>query len=463
MMKYVSFALLVALNTGVCCAQASHQSRKYLSVGEQFLKENKMDSAFKYLDAGYKTSIKSNDKKLQAGYCRQLGSYYCNIKDFNHANWYLNNALGFYIELKSKIDEDEARDYMKANHLISFDRQKCGGIEIGSKGVKYSILSFEFVEGKVTRVINKDGAINTQIIDFTDSAINASINAVNNCFDTLVNNKIEPNRIFIAVSSGVHQEAVTKWKELAEVKLDSFQNRIIEKVHGMTGQDIRVLTTCEEVRLTMKGVMSMADRNSSSLIDIGSGNTKGGTFINSKFDNANSCIDIPFGSVTVSKMIAGKEANTAIAIFNEKVLPIINQQFATKKGLTNSRKMFYYTGGAYWALCNYLYPGNIKDEMTKITRKDIYTYYDLAINSYDKLINPDLSNLSGTALDLAKEEIKNCRKVFNDRDKILAGAMIMKAIVDRVDPKGDSNIKMKFIRFGYIGWLAGLITEKVEP
>src|SRR6188768_4428067 len=103
------------------------------------------------------------------------------------------------------------------------------GIEVGSKGVKMSMVELgKNAQSNGSFNILKDTSVNTDFISFTDSTFSATLNALYGLYTTAQQDYNIPNkRIFTAVSSGVKMQAEKDQKtEWINKLIASFKERI---------------------------------------------------------------------------------------------------------------------------------------------------------------------------------------------------------------------------------------------
>ena len=152
------------------------------------------------------------------------------------------------------------------------------GIEIGSKGVKMSILETAKTNKKTGNYkVIKDTSVNTDFISFTDASYSNTLKGLYGLYAVAHQDYAIPGeKIFTVFSSGVkvvaERESKTNWiTNLA----DSFRKMVNEPKREMPAVDVT-----EEARLSHLGIVPASRRYNTFLIDIGSGNTKGGYFPN---------------------------------------------------------------------------------------------------------------------------------------------------------------------------------------
>ena len=157
------------------------------------------------------------------------------------------------------------------------------GIEVGSKGVKLSILEVGKTTQKELRFnIIQDSSLNTDFISFNDRVFNNTLAAITGLFNYALSVKnIPSSRIYTVISSGVKVQAQKDNNNFWITKLiDSFRIKIKEP-----SRNVEVINAINEAKLSHLGIVPEERRYTTFLIDIGSGNTKGGYFPNGNTNN----------------------------------------------------------------------------------------------------------------------------------------------------------------------------------
>src|SRR6188768_1847423 len=152
------------------------------------------------------------------------------------------------------------------------------GIEVGSKGVKMSMVELgKNAQSNGSFNILKDTSVNTDFISFTDPTFSATLDALYGLYTTAQKDyNIPVKRIFTAVSSGVKMQAEKDEKtEWVNKLIASFKEKINDK-----SKEVAVIDVKQEAFLSHLGIVPESRRYTTFLIDIGSGNTKGGFFPN---------------------------------------------------------------------------------------------------------------------------------------------------------------------------------------
>ena len=123
----------------------------------------------------------------------------------------------------------------------------------------------------------KDTSVNSDFISFSPASFDATLTALTNLYYTAKKEyNIPAESIYTVISSGVKVQAEKDSKD-SWVKnlIDSFKNKVNEPQ-----RDVTVVDVMQEAKLSHLGIVPEARRYTTFLIDIGSGNTKGGFFPN---------------------------------------------------------------------------------------------------------------------------------------------------------------------------------------
>src|SRR5689334_3292983 len=150
------------------------------------------------------------------------------------------------------------------------------GIEVGSKGVKMSVIEIgKDAQSSGAFNILKDTSVNTDFISFTEPTFSATLKGLMGLYNTALKDyKIPSRRIFTVVSSGVKMQAEKDNKQ-------DWINNLIDSFRFLSNEPhrkVEIVDVSMEARLSHLGIVPESRRYTTFLIDIGSGNTKGGFF-----------------------------------------------------------------------------------------------------------------------------------------------------------------------------------------
>lgn len=448
--------LFIFLCTVKITAQNLVTAQRWIKDGNSLREARQFDESEIYLLKGEKAVKRLNNSYWQAVAAEYLGLLYNSIGDAAAAKRYFTTALNLYRVQNLQLSISAIKSIMNDRDIVTDNSwQYYGGIDIGSRGVKYSIIKVRRKQGHFNFVYLKDAAKNTQVIDFTRGAIYETAIAVKAYLDTILNynSSIKMENIFIAVSSGVKQETDKTYG-----REDILRNTVASAIPAYKKR-IEFLDPCTEGDLTIKGVLPADYLFTSSLIEVGSGNTKGGYRL--KDSKVAECFSIPWGTTTLSKRINKIPKADVEQFFTDSINRSIVDEVAKKTGLTD-RKYAFFGGGIFWAICNYLYPEKIKDDFTEFTLQDVNKVLKAANTNYENLIQPDFSMITdGNELAEAEKLVARTNTTFN-KDNIIAGTLLVRGILSEMQRLGVSGKHFIFSRYAYVGWISGYIVKKVD-
>lgn len=324
------------------------------------------------------------------------------------------------------------------------------GIEVGSKGVKMSVINVQNIKkGKYEVVdfwtenvaIAKGIAIDGKLADADiDTAFNV---VVKNYTKLLKDFKVEEKNIFIVVSSGVG---------MAE-NIDV----LLQRLYVFTNINVAIVTSETEAKLLLKGCIPPKEYFDSLILDIGGGNTKGGYV--EKFDDDDILkfypITLDLGTVTFTEKINKKAKTNSIAEFNDLLsaaLPELTEQ--TDCLYQESPKIFnkeniYMSGGAVWAFYT-LYKGNgATENFSPFEVKDV--------EAYDAMIKTDYAKFE--ALALQNKDVGKVLKTYSQKYLIAANSLLLTLLKKMPEIKSK---KIYFTKQGQMAWLLSYIADSAK-
>lgn len=199
--------------------------------------------------------------------------------------------------------------------------QLYAGIDIGSKGVKLSVVEAAKNAAK-TGAFNvvQESSINTDFISFTRPTFSGTVNAVAKLYTTALNDyKIPADRIYIVVSSGIKEQADREGKNALVTELiDSLKKRTNDP-----NRMVPVIDVIQEARLSHLSIIPNEKRYNTFLIDIGSGNTKGGYFPNGN-TNVFKLFEVNWGTRSVTNATEKRVGDDkSISNFNKNLYRVL--------------------------------------------------------------------------------------------------------------------------------------------
>jgi hypothetical protein len=340
------------------------------------------------------------------------------------------------------------------------------GIEVGSKGVKMSMLELDKKadEDGAFKIL-KDTTINTDFISFTQPTYQATLNALDKLYQFAVaQNNIPSANVFTAISSGVFIQAQKDDKKFwIDQLINAFKLMINEPE-----RKVAVISVEDEARLSHLGIVPETRRYNTFLIDIGSGNTKGGYFpygntnnfrlfqltwgTKSAFNAANKMLGEDKGlenfNSQLSRVLAGAE--------NNEIVYAVNASGAFPKS-----DNIAFSGGIAWAVATLTAPELNENAVIGIT-------YDQVLEFNEKLAkNPSLyseyylvKTLPENSADPEKVEkdVKQVNKVFDQR-ALLAGSGLLLKIMRQFDGVVERK-KFYLVKNGAVGWISAYVNQQ---
>ena len=342
------------------------------------------------------------------------------------------------------------------------------GIEVGSKGVKMSVIEVnrKNKKGTVYQIL-KDTAINSDFISFSSSTFYSTVDAMETLFNKALNQyDISSDRIFTAVSSGVKGQAEKEDKVVWINNLaDSFKSRIAEPSRNLT-----IIAIAEEARLSHLGIVPDDRRYSTFLIDIGSGNTKGGYF--------------PYGNTTEFKLFqlnwGTKSTNTAvskrceedntIATYQKQLIRVLSGAVdkevtyaVNESGAYNMSDYVAISGGIAWSVATLLYPELIDNAVVPVTYEEVQKLGEILYTKYPSLSEStfvkklDQKNFDKTKI---SKEIKNVHQVF-DQKSLMAGVGLLLKIMRQFKGVYEGK-EFYLVKNGQVGWISAYVNQQTD-
>lgn len=340
------------------------------------------------------------------------------------------------------------------------------GVEVGSKGVKMSILEIEKKSdnrGAYTMV--KDTTINTDFISFTPTTFDATLASLKRLYSIALNEyTISPDRIFTVISSGVKGQAQKENKNVFINQLvDSFKLQINEPA-----RQVSVVDVMEEARLSHLGIVPEKERYTTFLIDIGSGNTKGGYF---KGGNTNTfkLFQINWGTKSASAAIlkrAGDDKSISNYIRQSKrvATEIENADIIYAVNASGSYRVsdhIAFSGGTPWAVATLIRPEQINNPVITITYSEVEKFIDRLCNNYislsDSAIIKSMKGGNVSEKEAITKGIKNVHKVF-DQQLLIGGASLLLKIMRQFESVHEKK-QFYLVKNGAVGWVSAFVSE----
>lgn len=341
-----------------------------------------------------------------------------------------------------------------------------GGFDIGSQGVKISIIGFYHRDGKLKYRLVYDRQETVGLVKGME----------------LNNGKLRPADVQDAVATV--QEML---KDASETYGMSNRDFIIYTSSGVNlasnVADLDVLTqkilnmptvtsmpTKVEATYSVRAGLAREDFDKAILVDVGGGNLKGG--ILQPYVSASGATrytfksySIEYGARRIAERIMMRKTDPAEyqnelrVMVEDSISPLIRMSLNDNPEIkTIGRSIVYLTGGAAYQFITWKYPEKVREEIVEFTMNDFYQFIDM-LNSptgwidwqgktFAKIDDPKLRE------QVEKDHIKATKRVYN-REGCLAGTLLAQQVFREI---GNLNTKtFYFTRDAY--WINALIFD----
>ncbi|MEO7490175.1 MAG: hypothetical protein ABIU77_23865 [Ferruginibacter sp.] len=342
------------------------------------------------------------------------------------------------------------------------------GIEIGSKGVKMSLLEIARNSKKIGSFnILKDTSVNTDFITFNDASFSATLTSVCNFYAAaFLNYNIPTEHIFTVVSSGVKIQA-EKDNKLTWI------NRLADSIRFKMKEPKRavdVVDVLQEARLSHLGIIPESKRYTTFLIDIGSGNTKGGYFPNGNTKDLK-LFQLSWGTKSAANATEKRcDGDKSIANFSKQLGRVISGPVNTEviytineSGAYNMSDNIAFSGGISWSVATLLLPELTDNAVVSVTYDDVAKFSEKLSTNYnafsDSAIVKNIKDITLDKVAIAKE-VKRVHQVF-DQKSLLAGTALLLKIMRQFEGIYEKK-QFYLIKNGQVGWISAYVDQSIS-
>jgi len=459
-MRRILIFYLVLFLSHVAEAQDTYRkinnALRFIKVGNTLREAQQYDLSEKYLRQGLQDITQTGSRYWEAAAYENLGLLYKDQDKSLEASRYFNKALVIYRQLNMGLSQ-KALEQMIGG--AEGKEQSFAGIEIGNRGVKLSVVSIVLnSSGEVEYVLKSDTSTNPEPAALTRQSQIETADVIRKFMDIAYNSyKISPDRIYVVVASGLKTELDKK------NKVNEFVSAVTP-TNAQPNFQIRFVTPQEEGELAVLGTVPPKRRYTTSLIDVGSGNTKGGYFM----DMSQSFDPLYFetGTRTFVKLIKTRNpanipefVKNAEALWKDSLQQSVKDELGRRAGLRN-RGSVYLSGGIVWCMTSYLYPEKVNENYIELTQEDIRRFRTQLVTNFSKLIQPDLSHIVNDQVLL--EAKKNLSRVQNtyDQESLIAGTIWLDGLIRELNATQPVK-RFYYPKYAYVGWISGYIARAV--
>jgi hypothetical protein len=343
-----------------------------------------------------------------------------------------------------------------------------GAVDVGSKGTKATLYSFEPEEDGdypnpiFTKVVNTKLVSSMADGKFTKDGIADAADAVKQVVDAMKAEAAKQN-IDVQVYYVVGSSGVAKGTNKQE---------LVDAVKAATGLEMDFVDAIQEGYYGLGSAIPLSYRPVSMYVDIGSGNSKLGCTVGDSDPKSFKGAEIPYGSV--SGRNEALKRNSDIVPGVEALMIDINSAYEKQSRdipCLRNRDRIYWTGGAAWATATFTHPEKALSGWVMITKQDLDSFLaQLKANTWNqkqpvfhfsKEVPTDPKKAAAKRAREAairKQALKDRGDVQNVfvREDLLSGISIMRAILNSSNPSG----KIRFVRGG--NYIYGYALEKFK-
>lgn len=340
------------------------------------------------------------------------------------------------------------------------------GIEVGSKGVKMSVIEMgKNAQSSGALSILKDTSVNSDFISFTESSFTATLNGFVGLYKKANQDyQIPSKKIFTVISSGVKMQAEKdKKNEWIQRLVDSFRVKIDEPA-----RPVELVDVMQEARLSHLGIIPDTRRYTTFLIDIGSGNTKGGYF--------------PYGNIRDFKLFQlnwgtkSTSNETDKRCEEDKSLLNYNRQLYRVLAAAENAEIIYavnasgayplsdniaVSGGIAWAVATLTHPELLDNPVVSVSFDEIRRFSEKLYTNFPAY---DANFIAGN-INRANEkeavvkEVKRVHQVF-DQKSLMAGTGLLLKIMRQFESAFDTK-HFYLVKNGQVGWVSAYVDQQI--
>jgi len=311
--------------------------------------------------------------------------------------------------------------------------------------------------------ILKDTSVNTDFISFNEATFSATLNALCGLYATARKYyNIPASRIFTAVSSGVKMQAEKDKKtELIKELIDSFKIKIKDK-----SKKVAVIDVKQEATLSHLGIVPESRRYSTFLIDIGSGNTKGGYFPNGNTKDFY-LFQLNWGTKSMlnaaeKKMEDDKSMGNYQKQLSRTLSQVENSEIIYAVNVSGSYPLSDYiafSGGAAWAAATLMHPELVDNPVISVSFEEVVNFYEKIYTSFSAYSPENLAKVSND--DTEKAAIMKAAKTVHgvfDQKSLMAGTGLLLKIMRQFCSIYESK-KFYLVKNGQVGWISAYVDQ----
>ena len=349
--------------------------------------------------------------------------------------------------------------------LLSSSRSNAetfGGIEIGAKGIKFTVVeATPTPEGTDLKVVGSGSANATLVMglakdgNFAPEALKEAGNIVTKFLGEIKEkHMVKMENIFLVGSSGIFSP-IEKMPDAVKANQEILAKAMFET----SSLKMDFIDARREAELSIKGMVPTKFRDESILIDIGSGNTKGGY---QEPEGKFVTFAAPFGTTSFATQVSaagGSFVEKLNSLKESALVPALHKELQSSENFAK-RNRVYLSGGIAYATVT----------LTHFEKKRVYIpitpklFDDLEarlLKDPTAFPAPDLSTIPDEGWRMAvSKEVERVKGIYKP-EQLLAGVQILKVIASELEIEKQKK-SLFFVRDGHLGWITAYVSEKVK-
>jgi hypothetical protein len=315
--------------------------------------------------------------------------------------------------------------------------------------------------------ILKDSSVNTDFISFTPPTFQATLAGMCGLYATLTKQyKIQPKLVFTLVSSGVKMQADKEEKTSWITNLiDSFKLKVKEPE-----RDVTVIDVLQEARLSHLGIVPETRRYNTFLIDIGSGNSKGGYFPSGNTRDFK-LFQLNWGTKSTANATEKRCGDdNSLSNFHKQLYRVLSEAenseiiyAVNESGSYPKSDNVAFSGGIAWSVATLMFPELIDNSVVGVTFDQVMKFNERLYYNFSSVSEASLvKNITDKSLDkdaIAKE-IKRVHQVF-DQKSLMAGTGLLLKIMRQFQSIYEGK-QFYLVKNGQVGWISAYVDQNVS-
>jgi hypothetical protein len=277
--------------------------------------------------------------------------------------------------------------------------------------------------------------------------------------------QIPENRIFVVFSSGVKAVADRENKvSMIGNMADSFRLAINEP-----NRKVEPIDVIDEARLSHLGIVPSSKRYTTFLIDIGSGNTKGGYFPSGNTKDF-SLFQLTWGTKSISNATEKRmDDDKTLVNFSRQMQRVLagpaEEEITYAVNVSNAYNMsdnIAFSGGIAWAASTLIYPELAENPVVPVIYDDVVKLSEKIYKNYLSVSDSAIvKGLSDPSLDkkMIGNEIRKVNKVFDQR-ALMSGIGLLLKIMRQFEGVQEKK-QFYFVKNGQVGWISAYVSQAI--